>query len=218
MAGKGIFKTAGKKCLDQIVKLHLFEKAAPVDIASMWMTHHEFDLQYWGRVIPSQAYDELKPRLRTCPHFVVPIFRDKGIFNMVTNYHPGHDDLVLGTTLQEWQEQGDSASVHMTLQFFTELQRSKGLVLARAELSDSRITKQDAMFVTQLLLKYYTMPDLYSRYVECFNRRSNEFDYHAYLRQVQQEAKVETRKGGNVVIGEKSHKRILKPPPGTSLA
>jgi hypothetical protein len=33
-----------------------------------------------------------------------------------------------------------------------------------------------------MLLRYYTMPQLYEAYVETFNKRPNQFDYHGYLR------------------------------------
>eukprot|EP01065_Artemidia_motanka_P019432 TRINITY_DN2308_c1_g1_i1.p2 TRINITY_DN2308_c1_g1~~TRINITY_DN2308_c1_g1_i1.p2 ORF type:complete len:215 (+),score=55.69 TRINITY_DN2308_c1_g1_i1:115-759(+) len=199
MCGKSLYRFAGRKCLDQIVKLHLFEQAAPVDIINMWSMHHEFDFQYWGRVLPAQAYEALQPRMRQCPYFVVPVFRDRGIFNVVTNYHTGHDDLVVCAPLGEYQEKGDNATVHMTIQFFTELAKSKGLVLVRCELSDKRMTKQDAMFVTHILLKYYSSPTHY-QYVETFNKSPNQFNYHNYLRHMKEEATKEMDKGKNIQI------------------
>eukprot|EP01062_Namystynia_karyoxenos_P061085 TRINITY_DN53048_c0_g1_i1.p1 TRINITY_DN53048_c0_g1~~TRINITY_DN53048_c0_g1_i1.p1 ORF type:complete len:251 (+),score=98.39 TRINITY_DN53048_c0_g1_i1:64-753(+) len=210
---KSIFRKPGRKSLDQIVKLDLFEKTPPADIMNMWMTHHQFDLQYWGRVLSAQQYEALQPRMRQCPYFVVPVFRDKGLFNVVTNYQTGHDDLILCAPLGEWQEKQDNAPIHMTIQFFTELARSKELVLVRCELKDQRMTKQDAMFVTHTLLRYYTLPNLYQT-VETFNKNPSQFDFHAYLRQIKEDAARETGKGARVEIADKKTERRFEFPQG----
>eukprot|EP00656_Telonema_subtile_P031796 TRINITY_DN34814_c0_g1_i1.p1 TRINITY_DN34814_c0_g1~~TRINITY_DN34814_c0_g1_i1.p1 ORF type:complete len:141 (-),score=36.02 TRINITY_DN34814_c0_g1_i1:29-451(-) len=77
----------------------------------------------------------------------------------------------------------------MTIQFFTELSRSKGMVLVRCEIEDKVFVRQDAIFLTQMLLKYYTFPKMYESWVEPFNKRPNQFDFHHYLRAMKDEAK-----------------------------
>ncbi|CAD2216860.1 ATP synthase mitochondrial F1 complex assembly factor 1 [Angomonas deanei] len=181
----GYFRKPGRKGLDEIVKLPLFESATPHQVASIWSTHHTQFLQYWGRVISAKAYNALEPRLRLCPYFVVPCFRDKGLFNVVTNFK---DDLIGVAPLGEWQQKQDAAQIHMTIQFFTELQRSKQLVLVRCEIKDEVFKRTDCIFLTQMILKYYTFPRLYETYVETFNKRPNQFDYHAYLRAIKDDA------------------------------
>eukprot|EP01063_Lacrimia_lanifica_P032783 TRINITY_DN5662_c0_g1_i1.p1 TRINITY_DN5662_c0_g1~~TRINITY_DN5662_c0_g1_i1.p1 ORF type:complete len:232 (+),score=97.05 TRINITY_DN5662_c0_g1_i1:114-809(+) len=201
----GMIKNAGRKGLDQILKLELLEKASPAAIMNLWTTHHQLLMQYWGRVISAEAYDAMHPRLQENPYFVVPVFRDKGLFNVVTNFQSGRgsdggqDDLVLCSPLGEWQQLQDAATVHMTIQFFTELKKSKGLVLVRCELKDNHMTKQDSMFVTHMLLKYYTMPQNF-RMVETFNKDPAQFNYHQYLKMIKDEAAVETGKGTDVEI------------------
>ncbi|KAJ9469895.1 ATP synthase mitochondrial F1 complex assembly factor 1 [Diplonema papillatum] len=200
-----MLKEAGRKSLDSILKLELLEKASPAAIMNLWTTHHQLVMQYWGRVISTEAFEVIAPRLKECPYFVVPVFRDKGMFNVVTNFQAGRgadagrDDLMLCCPLGEWQAKQDHASIHMTIQFFTELSKSKGIVLVRCELMDQHMTKQDAMFVTHILLKYYTLPHLFN-HVELFNKSPNQFSYHNYLRQMKEEAKVETGKGKNIEI------------------
>lgn len=190
-----IFRRPGRKCLDEVVKLHLFEQASPHQVASIWNNHHQQFIQYWGRTISTAAYNAIEPRLQRCPFFVVPVFRDKGLFNVITNFS---DDLVGVAPLGEWQKKQDDTSLHMTIQFFTELSRSKQLVLVRCEIKDEVFKRTDCLFVTQMLLKYYTLPNLYERWVETFNKRPNSFDYHAFLRSMKEDAGKE-----NILIQDK---------------
>lgn len=181
-----IFKRPGRKCLDEVVKLHLFEAASPMQVASIWNNHHQQFTQYWGRTISSAAYNAIAPRLRLCPYFVIPVFREKGLFNVVANYS---DDLVGVAPLGEWQKKQDHTSLHMTIQFFTELSCSKQLVLVRCEIKDEVFKRSDCLFVTQMILKYYTLLNLYESWVETFNKRPNQFDYHAFLRAMKDDAR-----------------------------
>jgi hypothetical protein len=178
-------KVPGRKSLDDVCKLSLLEAASPAEIMNIWNLNHSQFVQYYGRVLPTSAYDAMRPRLEKCPYFLVPVFRDKGLFNAVTNFN---NDLVGVVPLGEFQKQQDHATPHMTVQFFTELSRSKGLVLVRCEIQDKVFRKQDCAFVTQMLLKYYTMPDLYEKWIETFNKRPNQYDYHAFLRHMKDEA------------------------------
>lgn len=191
-------KVPGRKSLDEICKLHLFEASSPAAVATIWNEHHKQFVQYWGRAISTSAYEALRPRLAASPYFVIPVFRDKGLFNVVTNFH---NDLVGVAPLGEYQKKQDHANIHMTIQFFTELSRSKNLVLVRCEIKDQVFLRQDCVFLTQMLLKYYTMPRLYEAYVETFNKRPNQFDYHNFLRAMKDEAKkddirIEDKKSG----------------------
>jgi len=182
---KPIVKLPGRKGLDDIVKLSLLEAAPTEVVTNIWHNHHQQYPMYWGRVMPSTAYLAMRPRLSACPYFVIPVFRDKGLFNVVTNFNT---DIIGVVPLGEFQKKGDHAVIHMTVQFFTELSQSKGLVLVRCEIQDKVMTKTDCVFLTQMLLKYYTMPALYEAYVETFNRRPHAFDYHAFLRHMKDEA------------------------------
>lgn len=180
------FKRPGRKSLDEVVKLPLFEAATPAQLATIWNNHHMQYVQYWGRAISTQAYYAMEPRLQASPYWVIPCFRDKGLFNVVTNFT---DDLVGVSPLGEWQKKQDEAGIHMTIQFFTELARSKNLVLVRCEIKDEVFMRTDCIFLTQMLLKYYTVPRLYETWVETFNKRPNRFDFHAYLRAMRDEAR-----------------------------
>ena len=182
---KGILKFPGRKCLNDICKLPLLEATPPQGIVALWNAHHKNLIQYWGRAVSTAAYHALRPRLSASPFFVIPVFRDKGLFNVVTNFD---SDLIGVCPLGEWQKKQSGVEAHMLIQFFTELAFSKGLVLVRCEIQDKVFVRQDCLFITQMLLKYYTLPHLYTEWVEGFNRRPNQFDYHRFLRQMKEEA------------------------------
>ena len=195
-------KKPGRKGLDEILKLELLQQASPAAIMNLWMTHHQQYKHYWGRVITAEAYDAMITRLRENPFFVIPVFRDKGLFNVVTNFQAG-EDLVICCPLGEWQKQQGNATCHMTVQFFTELKNSKGIVLMRAELKDNHMNKSDAMFVSHCLIKYYTFPQNFE-YVETFNKNPTQFNYHNYLRQMRDEARADGKAEGVEIVDEKA--------------
>jgi len=182
--GNKYVKLPGRKGLDDVCKLNLLEAATPAEIMNIWNFNHTQYVQYYGRVLPTSAYEAMRPRLEKCPYFLVPVFRDKGLFNAVTNFN---QDLVGVVPLGEYQTKGDHAIPHMTVQFFTELSRSKGLVLVRCEIQDQVFRKQDCAFVTQMMLKYYSTPGLYEKWVETFNKAPHQYDYHAFLRHMKDE-------------------------------
>lgn len=196
---RGILKIPGRKCLDDILKMPLLDALTSVELINLWTKHHEQTLQYWGRVISPQAYDALRVRLVQSPYFVVPVFRDKGLFNVVTCFD---QDLVGVVPLKDYQDKQDHAQVHMTIQFFQEMSRSKGVVLVRTEIKDQIFTKQDCMFICTMLLKYYSLPAKYHTWVEPFNKQPNNFDYHAYLRSMKDEAQRD-----NITILDKKTER-----------
>eukprot|EP00760_Papus_ankaliazontas_P006640 PhM_4_TR13118/c0_g1_i1/m.70550/K07555/ATPeAF1, ATPAF1, ATP11; ATP synthase mitochondrial F1 complex assembly factor 1 len=200
--GRGMLKIPGRKGLDDIMKVPMLEALNTAEIINMWQFHHNSLIQYWGRVIPTDAYYALRPRLEESPYFVIPVFRDKGLFNVVTCFDK---DLVGVVPLGEWQEKQSQASVHLTIQFFTELARSKGIVLVRTEIKDEVFKRQDCIFATSMLLKYYSNPSKYTQWVETFNRQPLQFDYHAYLRQMKDEA----QKNDIKILDKKTERRTV---------
>eukprot|EP00906_Rhabdomonas_costata_P021015 RCo030551 len=182
---RAIYKEVGRKGLNEILKMELVERVSPKGITNMWLMHHEYAIQYVGKVLSAAAYSALSPRLLGNPFFVVPVFREKGLFNVMLN---NQKDLTLVAPLGEFQKQGDLCQVHLTIQFFTELMNSKGLVLLRTEIKDQVLNKQDAIHITNTFLRYYTYPNCFE-FVHEFNRRPNQFDYHRFLRHLKEDSK-----------------------------
>ena len=181
----GFLKLPGRKSLDSLMKLDELQKLSTPEIMNIWMTHHENVIQYYGRVVSAEAYKQILPRFEKSPYFVIPIFRDTALFNVVSCFDR---DLIGVCPLKVWQDKQDSADVHMTIQFFDELAASKGIVLVRAEIKDEIFKKADCAFACTMLLKYYSLPAKYHEWVETFNKSPQSFDYHRYLRQMKDEA------------------------------
>eukprot|EP01079_Euglenida_sp_SAG-EU17-18_P011043 gene11043-297_t len=247
----------------------------------MWLKTYNYDLHYYPRVISAEAYQAplptlppsltrapnlrvfpaLQPRLHRNPFFIIPCFRDKGIFNVVTNnqvcHHmlkffalaqylydvlvqlpvlllaamqPTQPEYTVATHLDEWQQKQGNAEAHVVISFFTELIKSKELVLVRSEIKESaKIMNrtptlvhashslryipllQDAKHITDMVLKYYTLPDLYE-YVQAFNQAPQTFDYHVHLELVRRQVQKD-----DIAITERKNERVdrplYKPPP-----
>eukprot|EP01013_Petalomonas_cantuscygni_P015805 TRINITY_DN32717_c0_g1_i1.p1 TRINITY_DN32717_c0_g1~~TRINITY_DN32717_c0_g1_i1.p1 ORF type:complete len:382 (-),score=62.91 TRINITY_DN32717_c0_g1_i1:102-1247(-) len=192
---KGLTQEAGRKGLGDICPVAELERLNPKAIRIAWNGRHAFQLQKHGRVISGAMYRALAPRLQKHPFFVFPILRSKlGLFLVVTN---NVQDLTLVAPLADWQKMGGSATAHLTIQFFTELMDSKDLVLVRTEIKDmvtadsphQTLLREDAVWITDCLLRYYTFPNYFEQYTEPFNRSPATFDFHRYLRQAMADAR-----------------------------
>lgn len=191
---KTTYQIAGRKALDEICDVKAFEKMTPKQLIFTWNGRHKFQLQKFAHVLTAAAYRALQPRLLTHPYFVVPILRSKlGLFNVVVNHQ---NDLTIGLPLADYQKKGDAAAATMTIQFFPEFADSKDIVLVRGEIMDhvtpdsphQRLMREDAAWVMNCVLRYYTFENLFERYVVPFNKNPSAFDFHAYLRQVMADA------------------------------
>ncbi|KNH01726.1 hypothetical protein XU18_5094 [Perkinsela sp. CCAP 1560/4] len=182
---KGYLKLPGRKSLESIVKTNELSKLSSAEIMNIWMMRHENLIQYYGRIVSADAYRALLPRFEKCPYFVIPIFRDTALFNVVTCFDR---DLIGVSPLKAWQDKQDATDVHMTIQFFDDFAATKGIVLVRAEIKDEIFKKSDCAFACTMLLKYYSLPLKYQEWVETFNKSPQSFDYHRYLRQMKDEA------------------------------
>eukprot|EP01006_Ploeotia_vitrea_P058490 TRINITY_DN69534_c0_g1_i1.p1 TRINITY_DN69534_c0_g1~~TRINITY_DN69534_c0_g1_i1.p1 ORF type:complete len:242 (-),score=15.19 TRINITY_DN69534_c0_g1_i1:192-884(-) len=185
LGAKNILKEAGRKGLDQIMKVAMAEREHPMAIANMWTTRHDYEIQTVGKVLSGNAYRALRPRLLENRFFVIPVFREQGLFNVMIN---NQSEMTLVAPLGEFQKKGDQCATHMTIQFFTELLASKDMVLMRSELKDNVMDKRDATHVTNTFLRYYTLPDCY-QFVEQFNKQAHSFDFNRYLKKLQDDAK-----------------------------
>ena len=117
-----IFKLPGRKSLEMIMKTDRLAMLTPPEIINLWISHHKELIQYWGHAFSIEAYTFVRERLHASPYFCIPIFRDCGLFNVVTCFE---QDLIGVAPLKEWQEQGDHCQPHMLIQFFPELSSSK---------------------------------------------------------------------------------------------
>ena len=92
------------------------------------------------------------------------------------------DNILLWTFLDDYQKKGFLATPNLIFVFFEELMKSKDLVLARGDLTDGFLTKEEANELFTNMVSFYQNPELFNEYVLPFNRNSSEFDMKKYCK------------------------------------
>ncbi len=86
---------------------------------------------------------------------------------------------VLFTLLEEYQRAADKSSVEpfLTLQYFTELSRDKGVVLMKGDVDEAKVTTTEAQYLVNQLQIHYITDDRKFERVKTFNHRPEAFNY-----------------------------------------
>ncbi|KAI8884648.1 ATP11-domain-containing protein, partial [Backusella circina FSU 941] len=170
--------------LDKIVKLELFEKEDPETIAKIWNEGHS-NQDCITAVIPSDVYDKLYKRSQKYPMFVVPMPRESGVefFFLQFNFHQCNF-----TSLLEYKTKGSEARPFLTLTHFTELEKSKGIVLMKGEINDDprMIDTSNAQFLAFALQQFYVNgTEQHKQMVQKFHEKPEEFDFQELIKAVE---------------------------------
>ncbi|KAL1918390.1 uncharacterized protein VTP21DRAFT_3050 [Calcarisporiella thermophila] len=138
--------------LDQILKLDLIDKEDPDTISNIWIEYHK-EKDGLTSVIPAETYETLYSRSKQYPMFLLPLPQDQGIefYLLQFQYHQ-----CSFTSLIEYKTHGENARPHLTLTHYTELMKSKGIVLMRGEINEPRILSSDsARYLVYALQQFY---------------------------------------------------------------
>jgi ATP synthase F1 complex assembly factor 1 len=176
------FAMPAPKSLDQIVKLNLLEKEDIEAVKLIWSKYHFAMNDVVAHTLTPEQYHTLMTRGRACPMFVLPLFRNIGFVNMVLQFQSGY---VLYSSLREYQKIGEFASPYLTLSHFTELERSKGVVLMRGEVNTKEIDKGQAKEIIRLMYKFYLDDKLFRDFVEPFNKTPHLFSFQNLMVAIQ---------------------------------
>eukprot|EP01027_Heterolobosea_sp_BB2_P006774 GEZU01010179.1.p1 GENE.GEZU01010179.1~~GEZU01010179.1.p1 ORF type:complete len:134 (+),score=59.32 GEZU01010179.1:43-444(+) len=114
--------------------------------------------------------------------FVLPIFKNIGFMTVVIQFQ---NPYVLITSHREFMKKAQNAPPYLTLTHFTDLLRTKGLVLVRGEVNFEHINKGEAVEFLELLYKFYLTDDLYNKFVEPFNKYPHLFNFQELLNAIQ---------------------------------
>jgi hypothetical protein len=181
------FTYPGPTKLKDITKLPLLERETPENIRGIWLKYHNEDVRAdgkrptFGDTFQKDQYSLLKLRAQQCPMFVLPVVRPKGYITMVTQWQ---DRFCLITSLEEFQKRRSFSFPHVAVQFFTELMDSKSLVLSRTELFSPDLNREEGILLYNNLMRFYLQDREFRKFVEPFNKRPNEFDFNALLKEV----------------------------------
>eukprot|EP01095_Lingulamoeba_sp_RSL-Kostka_P016872 TRINITY_DN8465_c0_g1_i1.p1 TRINITY_DN8465_c0_g1~~TRINITY_DN8465_c0_g1_i1.p1 ORF type:complete len:272 (+),score=31.32 TRINITY_DN8465_c0_g1_i1:154-969(+) len=163
--------------LNKIVKLELLQNETSEKITSIWLDYHR-QLSCISAVIDTDKYINLKTRILNYNRFVLPVPQDEeGKMDMF--YIEIQDDNWLLTPLAVYQQflnENKEVIPTCTVQFFRDIEDSKGIVLMRGDISDTTLlTTQKAQFIINTMQLFYLDNDKY-KYIKQFNVDPNNFD------------------------------------------
>lgn len=188
-----LFQFPGPKSLDQIVKMRYLEKEFPEQVKHIWNSHHYFKPDLLSDAIRVNTYETLLPRMRKCPLFIIPIQKKLGYVNYMVQCQ---EQYILITSLLEFKKRGEYANPYLCVSHFTELAKSKQLVLMRGEINMQLITKPEAIELIRLTYIFYLSDRLYLNFVEPFNKTPHLFDYEKFLQTVKKLKLIGIKRGG----------------------
>eukprot|EP00698_Gefionella_okellyi_P004362 TRINITY_DN14034_c0_g1_i1.p1 TRINITY_DN14034_c0_g1~~TRINITY_DN14034_c0_g1_i1.p1 ORF type:complete len:205 (-),score=27.85 TRINITY_DN14034_c0_g1_i1:57-671(-) len=168
------FGSATQMPLSKVAKVELLEAESPENVQKIWREHH-ITKTCVSAVLPATTYRDMHNRLLDCPRFLIPLPQEGkgGGYDLVYMQHQGN--AVLMTHLEHYKTYQQAALPCLTLYFFDELAKSKGLVLMRGEVDINNLTIEQATFLTNKLQIYYLSPSNYNL-VETFNKQPQKFD------------------------------------------
>jgi ATP synthase F1 complex assembly factor 1 len=175
------FQLPGPKSLDQIIKMNLIEKEDPPAIEQIWNDFHRLTIDVVSYVIPAEQYKLFLARVKECPWFVLPVFKNIGYVNMVVQ---AQHEYILFTSMREFKERGATASPYLSLSHFTDIARSKGIILMRGEVNTAEINKGEGSELVKFLYEFYLRDDLYRQFVEVFNKQPHNFNFETLMEAV----------------------------------
>jgi hypothetical protein len=102
-------------------------------------------------------------------------------FTVVSDFQ---DRQNLMASLADYQSRASGASPWTVTTFYTELAPSKGIVLVRMDVVHAtELFRGDADRLLTLLIEYYTNDDKFTKWVETFNKRPDQFNFQTYMDQ-----------------------------------
>ena len=176
--------------LREVMKLSIVEKEDPSTIKDIWTKFHANKLHMVAKAaarltqaFEQEHYDPLKSKLRESPMFIYPVRRSGGHFTLVGQ---AQDNILVVSAEQlfahmhDFKQNSVLTTPIMILVFFEELLQPKRLVLARADVVDKSLSREEANRVFSQVLMFYGTGELYQRFVLPFNRDPEGFNYGEY--------------------------------------
>eukprot|EP00055_Hartaetosiga_balthica_P012914 m.64265 g.64265 ORF g.64265 m.64265 type:complete len:354 (+) comp8107_c0_seq4:13-1074(+) len=167
------------KPLSSMLRLEKMGDLSASDIHSVWTSF----LAQNGRLsacIPADKYQTLFQRGKESPYFLFPLPSEGG-YSFYLGMFQGH--VIAFTSLLEYQTHMENAPPLLTLFHYTELKRSKGVVLMMGEIDSERMPMENAILLANQLQLYYGDDEEASAYdlVRKFNTDATAFDFNALI-------------------------------------
>lgn len=140
----GGFTYPAPRKLSDIAKLQLLEKHSSTRVSEIWNEYHHTQPSALADVLLQPAYDLLFTRAKRCPLFVIPVPRDNGFFTLLVQFQQRQ---VLLTFLDDYKRNAANAMPYMTVTFFDDFLRTKGVALVRSDVTHMMTKPEAKVFV-----------------------------------------------------------------------
>ncbi|XP_008404970.1 ATP synthase mitochondrial F1 complex assembly factor 1 [Poecilia reticulata] len=171
------------KTLGSILNLEMIKDKTGEEISQLWMQFYSTK-DTISAAIPSQMYEVIFRRSKSCPMFLYALPQKEGYEFFVGQWsrHELHF-----TSLINIQTLGENAPSQLILYHYPELKEEKGVVLMTAEMDPKFITVHQAQcLANQVQLFYGTQRQETYRLVETFNHQPEDFKHMSVIAELEQ--------------------------------
>ncbi|KAM4739155.1 ATP synthase mitochondrial F1 complex assembly factor 1 [Anableps anableps] len=171
------------KTLGSILNLEMIKDKTGEEIAQLWMQYYSTK-DTISAAIPSQMYEVIFSRSKSCPMFLYALPQKEGYEFFVGQWsrHELHF-----TSLINIQTLGENAPSQLILYHYPDLKEEKGVVLMTAEMDPKFITVHQAQcLANQVQLFYGTQRQETYRLVETFNHHPGDFKHMSVIAELEQ--------------------------------
>jgi len=173
-AGAGMTRSKG---LDSVMKMETIQDKSAEEITQLWNQFHSTKDCVFA-VLKNDEFANLKEKSKECPVFVFPIPRDDG-FEFILCQFDRND--VYFTPLSMFQMVRENAPPCLTLQHYTELMDTKGIVLMAGQYDDKVLKQELALNLVQQMSIFYGKGSKYFDLVKRFNYQPESFKYEELI-------------------------------------
>uniref|UniRef100_A0A3P8TSY7 ATP synthase mitochondrial F1 complex assembly factor 1 n=1 Tax=Amphiprion percula TaxID=161767 RepID=A0A3P8TSY7_AMPPE len=171
------------KTLDSILNLEMIKDKTGEEIAELWMKFYSAK-DTISAVIPTQIYEVISSRTKSCPMFLYALPQKEG-YEFFVGQWSGHE--LHFTSLINVQTLGENAPSQLILYHYPDLKEEKGVVLMTAEMDSRFITVHQAQcLANQVQLFYSTQRQETYRLVETFNHHPADFKHMSVIAELEQ--------------------------------
>ena len=169
------------KSLWDILKREHIEGHSTQHVKDIWQEYHLDPAKHRVSTVLSAAkYRTFCETAALTPMFVLPVFRGPNSFE--TFALQCQPPLILFTSLEEFKRHGSSATPHLVVSHYRELEHSHNVVLVRGDILQPHAL--DAIQASSLMHnahEYFTDFGAKREFVHLFNKRPEQFDFKKML-------------------------------------
>uniref|UniRef100_A0A3Q1HS38 ATP synthase mitochondrial F1 complex assembly factor 1 n=1 Tax=Acanthochromis polyacanthus TaxID=80966 RepID=A0A3Q1HS38_9TELE len=171
------------KTLGSILNLEMIKDKTGEEIAELWTKFYSAK-DTISAVIPTQIYEVISSRTKSCPMFLYALPQKEG-YEFFVGQWSGHE--LHFTSLINVQTLGENAPSQLILYHYPDLKEEKGVVLMTAEMDSRFITVHQAQcLANQVQLFYSTQRQETYRLVETFNHHPADFKHMSVIAELEQ--------------------------------